>query len=52
MSKQAPNFVKPSGVELYVSPESQEYAKSLGWKPIGEKPVVTTAKKAATSKAK
>lgn len=30
-------FVKPSGVELGVNPESEEYAISLGWIPKDQK---------------
>lgn len=33
-------WVKPSGVEIAINPENIELAKSLGWVPKGQVPIL------------
>lgn len=44
-------FIKPNGTEISVSEQSEEFARSLGWKEKGKAKKKATKKKAIKKKA-
>jgi len=45
-------FVKPSGQEVEVNENSESYARSIGWVPVGEKPAEVTQEEPKQEEAK